>query len=106
MLHTYTCTHARTCSLQAVLSARPNHVDSLHALGMVYFDLENYRKAKEMFENVLKLTPTRTESLYGLARTLVKLGDRRTAATKLKTLLKIDKGNGQARKLLNSLEKH
>jgi cytochrome c-type biogenesis protein CcmH/NrfG len=73
---------------------------------MVYFDLENYRKGKEMFENVLKLTPTRTDSLYGLARTLVKLGDRRTAAAKLKTLLKIDKGNSQARKLLNSLEKH
>ena len=88
------------------MSAKPNHADSLHALGMVHFDLENYRKAKEMFENVLKLSPARADSLYGLARTLVKIGDHRTAAVKLKVLLKIDKGNSQARELLRSLEKH
>ena len=88
------------------MSAKPNHADSLHALGMVHFDLENYRKAKEMFENVLKLSPARADSLYGLARTLVKIGDHRTAAAKLKALLKIDKGNRQARELLRSLEKH
>ena len=81
-------------------------MDSLHALGMVHFDLENYRKAKEIFENVLKLTPNRTDSLYGLARTLVNLGDRKTAAVKLRALLKLDKGNSKARKLLKSLEKH
>ena len=105
----HTCTHMRyacTCSLHAVLSARPSHADSLHALGMVYFDLENYSKAKDMFERVLKLTPTRTDSLYWLARSLVKLGDRKTAAVKLKALLKIDKGNRQARELLKGLEKH
>ena len=73
---------------------------------MVYFDLENYRKAKEMFENVLKLMPNRTDSLYGLARTLVKLGDHKTAAVKLRALLKVDKGNSEARELLKSLEKH
>ena len=73
---------------------------------MVHFDLGNYRKAKEMFENVLKLSPARADSLYGLARTLVKIGDHRTAAAKLKALLKIDKGNRQARELLRSLEKH
>ena len=99
-------TRTRTCSLHAVLSAKPNHADSLHALGMVHFDLENYGKAKEMFENVLKLSPARADSLYGLARTLVKIGDRRTAAAKLKALLKIDKGNSKARELLRSLEKH
>lgn len=88
------------------MSAKPNHADSLHALGMVHFDLGNYRKAKEMFENVLKLSPARADSLYGLARTLVKIGDHRTAAAKLKALLKIDKGNRQARELLRSLEKH
>ena len=112
--HTYACTctcthmhiHTCTCSLRAALSAKPNDAESLHTLGMTHFDLENYRKAKEMFKNVLKLTPMRTESLYGLARTLVKLGDRRAAAMKLKDLLKIDKGNDQARELLESLEKH
>ena len=107
-MYMYTHMHIRTCtcSLRAALSAKPNDAESLHTLGMMHFDLEDYRKAKEMFENVLKLTPTRTESLYGLARTLVKLGDRRAAAMKLKDLLKIDKGNDQARELLESLEKH
>ena len=68
--------------------------------------MENYKKAKEMFENMLKLMPNRTESLYELARTLIRLGDHKTAALKLQALLKIDKGNGQARELLKSLERH
>lgn len=98
--------HAHAHSLQAVLSAKPTHQDSLHVLGMVYFDMESYIKAKEMFENVLEQAPNRTESIYELARTLIRLGDRKTAAVKLRALLKIDKGNGQARELLKSLERH
>ena len=92
-----------THSLQAVLSAKPRYVDSLHVLGMVYYDLGSYGKAKEMFTNVLKLTPDRMDSLFELARTLVQLRDHKTAAVKLRALLKIDNGNIQAKELLKTL---
>lgn len=58
-----------------------------------------------MFENVLKLTSRKTDSLFELARTLVQLGDSETAVAKLRALLKIDKRNSQARELLKTLER-
>ena len=92
--------------MQSAISAKPRHFDSHHTLGMVYFDLGNYMKAKEMYEYVLKFSPNESETIYQLARTLAYLNDHRTAAAKLKALLKFDRENAEARKLLKSLEKH
>lgn len=93
-------------SLQSVLSAKPRHTDGLHTLGMVYSDLGSYKKAKEMYKRVLNLSPSRADTLYQLARTLVHLNEHRSAAVKLKSLLKFDTGNRDARRLLESVEKY
>lgn len=78
-------------------------VDEMFTLGLVYYDLQNYPKAREMFTKLLHISSKNTEAMYQLARTMVKLRETQLAETTLRKLLKVDPGHLEARKLLDTI---
>ena len=69
----------------------PENDDSLHYLGHVEFDEENYKKAKEYFQNYLKKNPNDVHALTQLGVTHYYLDNIEESQKKLEKALELDK---------------
>ena len=69
----------------------------------MYFDLQNYPKAREMLTTVVSTSPKSIEAMYQLAKVMVKMRDNQSATALLKKVLKLKPTYMEARKLLDSI---
>lgn len=69
-----------TIPLERARSLEPDKGSIREALGRAYLSCRRYRHAAQEFAAAVELAPTDGYAHYGLARSLDRLGDRRTAA--------------------------
>ena len=62
----HVCVFPNLLSFLQLLSAEPNNTDALFHLADVYFNLQNYDKARELHQQVIQLIPTHKGALYKL----------------------------------------
>lgn len=69
----------RIQKLQEFLTASPNDNFLKHALALEYIKINNTRKARELFEDILSKSPDYIGSYYHLAKLLEQLGEKENA---------------------------
>lgn len=79
----------------------PNNVDAYFNLGSVYYQTQQFEKARGAFENVVRLAPQDSQAKYSLALTLEKQG-RNTEA--IQVLQQIPSRDGRYRQATKKIE--
>ncbi len=84
-------------SLETVLGKNPRDTITLHALGFIYLQAHKFDKALSTFENLLDLTPYRTDIMTVLAEVNFYIQKYEKSESYLKKILSIEKENNTAR---------
>jgi|GEM_PF-2867754 len=88
---------------RTVLSSKADHPSTLHLLGLIEFDRENYEAAIPLVEKSIKLAPNELQWLLNYGKILRKTGNTDLAATAYQSALSISPGCLEAKSALGDL---
>ena len=73
-----------------ILNLAPNHADSLHNLGLIYYETENYEKAAIAFEQALKLEDELAARHVAYAKVQEKMGNTKLMLQELERAVELE----------------